>query len=304
MPLYLNGTEGVYGVNGTNSTPANRGSDTNTGIVYGTDTVQIATGGTTAVTVDSSQNVGIGVTPSAWTRPAIQNGAAGSVSYFAATNIGVMTSNVYFDGSNKYIATNPAVQYSQGSGQHSWSVAASGTAGNPITFTQAMTLDASRNLLVGTTSVGAYTGAAVTLSRDSGTTKWAVGPTAGTPTNFWVASSGSTGVYLNGTSATSWSSNSDERIKENLIPITNALEKTLTLRTVIGNFIGDTTKTPHPFLIAQDVLAVLPEAVDTSNQDKYGLAYSEVIPLAIAAIKELSAKLDAATARIAALEAK
>ena len=63
-------------------------------------------------------------------------------------------SNLYVDnsGNNVYITTGYASTYTQYEGAHSWSTASSGTAGNPITFTQAMTLDAIGNLGVGTTS--------------------------------------------------------------------------------------------------------------------------------------------------------
>ena len=46
-------------INGTNTTaqPSITGADTDTGLVYGTDQVQVVTGGTTRVTVDSSGNV-------------------------------------------------------------------------------------------------------------------------------------------------------------------------------------------------------------------------------------------------------
>jgi trimeric autotransporter adhesin len=62
MAITLNGTTGISLPNGSASAPAATGTDTDTGIVYGTNTVQVATGGTTAVTVSSAQNVGIGST--------------------------------------------------------------------------------------------------------------------------------------------------------------------------------------------------------------------------------------------------
>jgi hypothetical protein len=66
-------------------------------------------------------------------------------------------SNSFYDqaGNFKYIVTDSATQYRQWQGAHTWFTAPSGTAGNAITFTQAMTLDASGNLLVGITS-GSY----------------------------------------------------------------------------------------------------------------------------------------------------
>ena len=48
--------------------------------------------------------------------------------------------------------------------------------------------------------------------------------------------------------------------------------------------------------------SVFPEAVDTTNEDALGIRYTEVIPLLVAAIKELKAELDTAKAQIAALQ--
>jgi len=60
MPITLNGTTGISGVNGSAGTPALQGTDTNTGIFFGTDEVSIATGGSNRLIVDSSGRVGLG----------------------------------------------------------------------------------------------------------------------------------------------------------------------------------------------------------------------------------------------------
>jgi hypothetical protein len=62
MAITIDGDSGVSGVNGSATTPALQGTDSNTGIVFGTDTVQIATGGSTRATVDSSGHLGLGTT--------------------------------------------------------------------------------------------------------------------------------------------------------------------------------------------------------------------------------------------------
>ena len=103
-----------------------------------------------------SGNLGLGVTPSAWSSSskAMQFGSGGSIFSSTAANLYSM-SNAYFDGTNfRYVNTQPATSYAQndGAGTHKWFTAASGTAGNAITFTQAMTLDASGNLGIGTSS--------------------------------------------------------------------------------------------------------------------------------------------------------
>jgi len=132
-----------------------------------------------------------------------------------------------------------------------------------------------------------------------------VGFVSGSNSNLYIntgSTMGSTGVYMtNG--GTSWTSNSDERLKENLVPITDAVTKVNSLRSVIGNFIADENKTPRPFLIAQDVQSVLPEAVSTSEIDgtEYlGVSYTEVVPLLVAAIKELNAKVTALETKLGA----
>jgi hypothetical protein len=97
-------------------------------------------------------NVGLGVTPSAWgIGKALQVNNASMMGYL---NRLYASANTYFDGTGtgKYIATDYATSYQQLNGQHQWFNAPSGTAGNAITFTQAMTLDASGNLGIGTSS--------------------------------------------------------------------------------------------------------------------------------------------------------
>jgi hypothetical protein len=61
MPIVINGTTGVSGVDGSAGTPALQGGDTNTGIVFGTDTVGVSTGGVQRTTVDSSGRLLVGV---------------------------------------------------------------------------------------------------------------------------------------------------------------------------------------------------------------------------------------------------
>ena len=134
--FYANGNNGVIGTAGTISFASFDGSSQR-------------------MLLDTSGNLGLGVTPSASvTIKGLQVGNA----MFAGVNGGsYATANAYFDGSVwKYITSNFATLYQQsssgGTGKHVWSTAASGTAGNTITFTEAMTLDASGNLGVGTTS--------------------------------------------------------------------------------------------------------------------------------------------------------
>jgi hypothetical protein len=167
---------------------------------------------------------------------------------------------------------------------------------------ESMRIDSSGNLMVGTTSLGFWP-TKLTLSTNSGTTEWSVGPTS-TPQDFIIAATASSGVYLAGTAATSWTAVSDERHKDIIENIENGLDKVCSLRAVIGKYKQDETNTRKPFLFAQDVLKVLPEAVDTRNQDRFGLSYTDTIPLLVAAIQEQQTIINDLKARVETLEAK
>ena len=108
-----------------------------------------------------SGNVGIGVTPSAWDGTLVKaiqladNGA--SLSSFSTGNtsgkFAILSNNAYYDsGGWKYLQSSASAQYRIANQEHQWFTAPSGTAGNAISFTQVMTLDASGRLLIGTTS--------------------------------------------------------------------------------------------------------------------------------------------------------
>jgi hypothetical protein len=111
---------------------------------------------TQAMTLNASGNLGLGVNPSAWgsTVRALQFENGGSIASNQSTQVS-FNNNVYsVPGTNDYyISSAFATRYIQFQGQHIWSTAPSGTAGNAISFTQAMTLDASGRLGVGTTSL-------------------------------------------------------------------------------------------------------------------------------------------------------
>ena len=122
------------------------------------------TGGTGVVNLgsgqfykDASGNVGIGVTPSAWSTSnntkALQVSTLTSVyQAFSGSNF---ASNTFYNGSNDvYITTAFAGKFSFDAnvGNFAWSSAASGTAGTTATFTERMRIDSSGNLIVGGTT--------------------------------------------------------------------------------------------------------------------------------------------------------
>jgi hypothetical protein len=281
--------------------------DSNTvgGIIYdhASNYMRFDANGSERMRIDSSGNVGVGVTPSAWVAgaKALQFGAYGALAQSSSGNI-ELSFNSYNSGAGayKYLQTDTASLY-RASSVHSWFVAPSGTAGNVITYTQAMTLDASGNLLVGTTSLIAGSASGSLNIVGANTQQIQIRNSSATAGEYWrqavdssntiyILNNASTGVSIT-SGATSWSAVSDERLKDIIEPIGNAVAKVGSLRSVIGKYKTDSEGTRRSFLIAQDVQSVLPEAVDTTNADAFGVRYSEVIPLLVAAIKELTARV-------------
>jgi len=93
---------------------------------------------------------------------------------------------------------------------------------------------------------------------------------------------------------------SDERLKTNIEPLDNALNKVLALSgftytfNEIGESLGFDTAITYVGVSAQEVQAVLPEAVKPApaNEDYLTVQYEKIVPLLIEAIKELKAEID------------
>jgi hypothetical protein len=145
-------------------------------------------GGSTGMVLDAPGNLGLGVTPSAWggTSKALQikNYLALWQGTNGATQLGF---GLYESSANAYTYSTTGdapTMYRQLSGNHYWYTAPSGTAGDAVSFTQAMTLDASGNLGVGATSPTArlhvltgstYAANFYTTNTGAGTTRIAIG---------------------------------------------------------------------------------------------------------------------------------
>jgi hypothetical protein len=282
---------------------------------------------TESMRIDSSGNLGLGVTPSAWTSSWKAFQLAGGST--ATDNSGTALfsfQNAYFNGTNFiYSSTAAATYYRQTSGAHSWWNAPSGTAGGTVTFTQAMTLDASGNLLVGTTSALSQPARTtiVTAGGNALVTQCANGTAAFQSTNasgtdlYYAAIFGNNGntfstcgvITVSGTT-TSYVTSSDYRLKENVVPMTGALAKVAQLKPVTYKWKSDGADGQG--FIAHELAEICPQAVvgekDGLKADgsimPQGIDTSFLVATLTKAIQEQQALIESLTTRLTALENK
>ena len=151
----------VRGVTASGNGTITTGFSYDTGGLVGTfsnHALGILTNGSVVAKFDASGNLGLGVTPSASFAgyKTFQIASQGVISSDSTSNGELEINNNAYravaTSTLTYINSFAATKYAQYRGEHRWFTAASGTAGNAISFTQAMTLDASGNLALGGTS--------------------------------------------------------------------------------------------------------------------------------------------------------
>jgi hypothetical protein len=186
--------------------------------------------GVDRMTLDSSGNLGLGVTPSASALPTFES----QYGIFVGTEQINIGGNTYYGSGYRYKSTGAATRYNQTSGAHTWYTAPSGTAGNAISFTQAMTLDASGNLGVGTTSptrrlsvvntssgspiieVTGFAGAGFELGFGVDTTGGFIQQTGAKPLSFYVNGSERARIDSSGNLLVGTTSGSSHRLEKDI----------------------------------------------------------------------------------------
>ena len=279
MALNINGTTGISGVDGSASAPALQGTDSNTGINFGSDTVNINTGGVTRATVDSSGNLGIGVTD---VKAALQ------------VNSDKNAETDRFDGSNYHLfLRNPADDSGEACGL-AFSVTSNATKTGAAIMFEREGGGSQGSLQFYTNGDGNSVTERMRIESDGDLRVQRIyDNTTSGGANVRVQSNG---LLQRDTSS--------RRYKNTITDATHGLADLNNLRSVTykGNNDGDTI---FGGLIAEEVHdAGLTEFVDyDSDNQPDALKYGNMVSLCIKAIQELSAKVETLETKVAALEA-
>lgn len=254
--------------------------------------------------IDSSGNVGVGVTPSAWggsTALQLKNASLWSVNGREAR----VSQNLYYDGANyKYITTNPASMLMAYDNEFQFYRAASGTAGTTASLTETMRIDSSGNLLVGTTSSG-YGGRFVAVKNGGDVVYAAQTASGGYCYKSNAANNGGNYYHMefqeNGTARGSISSNgsvvlynttSDVRLKYNIENADDASSLIDAIQVRKFDWKSNGSHQRHGF-IAQELIEVAPEAV-SQPEDPDGMMavdYSKLVPMLVKELQSVRARL-------------
>ena len=258
---------------------------------------------TQAMTLDASGNLGLGVTPFANSLGKSLD-LAGGAGLFGYSNNSYLTANLYYDGAWKYKATGFGALFEMtgADGLMKFSRVASGSAGASATLLESMRIDASGNLLVGTTSAGGYkfvvTTAGGNYAANFNTGSGGVGLTIGNSSSgtqsfqyFYSAGTLVGSISTNGTT-TSYNVTSDQRLKENIQDSDSASSLIDSLQVRKFDWKSDNSHQRYGF-VAQELVTVAPEAVHqpTNTEDMMAVDYSKLVPMLVKEIQSLRKRL-------------
>jgi len=277
--------------------------------------------------VDStSGNVGIGTSsPSSWSTLAALDsngtGFAGITAINSNANVGIGGIQFASDTTYTKAAIGLLRQYPNGGGALVFYNDSNADASNWTTSDEKMRIDASGNLLVGSTSGSPWVSSKLFVSdaystftnSDSPVLVWNTG-TSGLRglINFRTGAIASptslAGITTDGTSV-SYNTYSDYRLKEDWQPMSGSIDRVKALNPV--NFAWISSGKRVDGFLAHEAQEVVPEAitgtkdaVDADGNPEYqGIDQSKLVPLLTSALQEAVAKIESLEARVAVLEA-
>jgi hypothetical protein len=297
MTLLLSGTSGLSDVDGSASTPAIRGTDTNTGIFFpAADTIAFAEGGTEVARFDSSGNLGVGTSSPAY-RLDISGGHSrirGAQAQFWSNSDNTNIVGIYNGAAAGSSASSGQMVFETGLAERMRI-----NSGGDV-FIGSSTYPAVGNEKFGV-SGGTNIATAIVNTSSSNPTFFAANTASGSVTfiRFASGSGGETrgNITYNGSNVV-YGTSSDYRLKENIAPMTGALAVVGQLKPC--SYTCKETGIESQGFIAHELAEVCPDAVvgekdavDAEGNPKYqGIDTSFLVATLTAAIQELKAEFD------------
>jgi len=162
-----------------------------------------------------------------------------------------------------------------------------------------MRLDGDGNFYIGTTTTGGNVANGFTIQNSAGATYTALGHPNGTSSGaaytIFSYNSGTIGsITQNGTTAVSYNTSSDQRLKYNIAAADDAGSKIDAIQVRKFDWKVDDSHQDYG-MVAQELLEVAPEAVaqGETEDDMMGVDYSKLVPMMIKEIQSLRARINA-----------
>jgi hypothetical protein len=295
--LTLRGSDAAY--SGQFNIQAAGGGSSLINATGGNNALALLTGGAERARIDSSGRLGVGIAPAVY----------GENSRLTLNSTGLTNaiySNFNGTGNDKHILL------TNGGAANCYI----GTDNTSLTFGQGSS-ERMRITSAGTHVFGggtAESNGTITLypnnSNGAGLLAWSRAGTTNTSTALVFRDGGvAVGTITYTNTATAYNTSSDYRLKENVVPLTGAIDRVNDLQVHRFNFIADPDKTVDGF-IAHEAQAVVPECVtgekdavdDDGNPVYQGIDQSKLVPLLTAALQEAIGEIESLKARVAALE--
>ena len=272
----------------------------------------------TAITIDSSENVGIGTT------------SPSTMLHLSADNTGVTSNNtLLFEDTDTTVETNQhsgRIQWKTNDADNgagivgaitSYTEGPGGTyslgfsTGNVSTFSQNMTLNGAGQVMIGTTSpIHSNAKLSAKMSISSGTVMATERTITGSARQIvFYNPNGEVGSIQTSGTSTSYGTGSDYRLKENIADITDATDRVKQLQPKRFNFIADANTIVDGF-IAHEVSSIVPEAIsgekdavdENGNPEYQAIDQSKLVPVLTKALQEAITKIEELETRIQTLE--
>ncbi len=309
MAISINGTTGISGVDGSASAPALTGTDSNTGINFASDTVNINTGGSTRATINSSGKLIVGSTDDY-----AENVQA---AFYGASNGGIALASGTSGLSRLMFADATSGNSGASVGSIIYAHSDNSLRFNVNGGTERMRINANGTIAIGHVQDSGVHHNGILLNQNAtsafysaGTNAFDIGRGNSDGKSIQFNRSGSNCGDISVTSSsTSYNTSSDYRLKENVTAISDGITRLKTLKPSRFNFKIDKDTTVDGFL-AHEVTAV-PEAIrgekdavdSDGNIDPQSIDQSKLVPLLTAALQEAVAKIEVLETKVAALEA-